>query len=75
MTNNIFAPNNPIAYPIGIVNAPYPIEAHIIKFAVFEFVTLNWNYPGSVINSANIEAKNAPTKTTPAYAAKYCIPP
>lgn len=62
----MLGPNNPIAYPIGIVNAPYPIEAHIIKLAVFEFVTLKLNSPGSVIKSANIEAKKAPTNMTPA---------
>ncbi len=41
--NNMFGPNIPIEYPIGIVKAPYPMEAHIIKLAVFEFVTLNLN--------------------------------
>ena len=54
---SMLGPNRPIAYPIGIVRAPSPIEAHIIKLAVLEFVTLNPNSPGSVINSANIEAK------------------
>ena len=38
---SIFGPNKPIAYPIGIVKAPSPIEAHIIKLAVLELVTLN----------------------------------
>ncbi len=68
-------PNNPIAYPIGIVNAPSPIDAHIMKLAVFEFVNAKLNSPGKVMNSANIDAKNAPTKITPAYAAIYFMPP
>ena len=71
----MFGPNSPIAYPIGIVKAPSPIDAHIMKLAVFEFVTAKLNSPGNVINKANIEAKNAPTKITPAYAAKYFMPP
>ena len=61
----MIGPNNPIAYPIGIVKAPSPIEAHIIKLAVFELVTLNPNYPGKVMKRANIEAKKAPTNKTP----------
>jgi hypothetical protein len=65
----------PIAYPIGIVNAPSPIDAHIMKLAVFEFVTAKLNSPGKVINSANINAKNAHTKITPAYAAICFMPP
>ena len=71
----MFGPKRPIEYPIGIVNAPSPIEAHIMKLAVFELVTLNLNYPGNVMKSANIEAKNIPTKMTPPYAAQYFIPP
>lgn len=71
----MFGPNSPIAYPIGIVRAPSPIDAHIMKFAVFEFVTLKLNSPGNVMKSANIEAKNAPTKMTLEYAAKYFMPP
>lgn len=71
----MLGPKRPIEYPIGIVNAPSPIEAHIMKLAVFELVTLNLNYPGNVMKSANIEAKNIPTKITPPYAAQYFIPP
>jgi hypothetical protein len=67
--NSILGPNSPIAYPIGIVSAPSPIEAHIIKLAVLLLVTLSPNYPGRVMNRANIEAKNIPTRITPAYAA------
>lgn len=61
----MLGPKRPIAYPIGIVRAPSPIEAHIIKLAVLEFVTLKLNSPGNVMNNANIEAKNIPVKKTP----------
>lgn len=64
-TKSMFGPKSPIAYPIGIVRAPSPIEAHIIKFAVLEFVTLKLNSPGNVMNKANIDAKNIPVKNTP----------
>ncbi len=63
-----------MATPIGMVKAPSPIDAHIMKLAVFEFVTLNLYSPGNVMNKANIDARNIPTKSTPPYAAKYSLP-
>ena len=62
---SMLGPKSPIAYPIGIVSAPSPIEAHIMKLAVLEFVTLKPNSPGKVMNKANIDAKNIPVKNTP----------
>lgn len=40
---SILGPNNPIKYPMGIVRAPSPIEAHIMKLAVLLLVTLKPN--------------------------------
>jgi hypothetical protein len=67
-TINADGPKYPIVYPIGIIKTPYPIDADIIKFAVFEGEDLNPYYIGTVKNRANIEAKNIPIKKTPRYA-------
>jgi len=61
----MLGPIIPMAYPMGIVRAPSPIEADIIKLAVLELVTLNPNSPGRVMNRANIDARKAPTNIAP----------